>query len=268
MKMRLAVFAISLAGVTSAFGPAAWGWGQYGHEQVNDAAIDVLGTSNGLGKCLDDARYLVRRLAITPDMEWKTDLYLPTLAPADKAKRLDDNQYEHQLHFDEVDAWVTNPKPGELAALPAGEYQDVFAFYRARITQNAAYIGEVDPSKKVKDPANPTVNDVTDHGTAPWRALQLYRLGVEALKKKDVKAALLYLGTMGHYVGDMTQPFHATLNFDGEHYTSPAGGIHHEIDTERFPRRPRMRTTFTSRLTRPTPASSTRPASRSARSTA
>ena len=230
------MFAVSM--VASAFhAQKAQAWGQYGHQQVNDAAITVLGTSNGLGKCFDSNRYVIKRAAITPDVEWKADMLLKTLSPADKTKRMDDDKYEHPMHFDEVDAWVPNPRPGDIAKLPAGEYGDVFSFYQDRLQKNAAYVTEIDPSKKLKDPNHPTVNEVTDHGTAPWRALQLYRLGVEALKKKDVALAMLYLGTMGHYVGDMSQPFHTSLNYDGEHYATPAAGIHHEIDTGVLPQK-------------------------------
>ncbi len=215
----------------------AQAWGQYGHQQVNDAAVTVLGASNGLGKCFTANRYLLKRAAITPDVEWKADMSLKTLSPEDKAKRFDDDKYEHPMHFDEADAWVPNPRPGDIAKLPAGEYVDVFAFYQDRLQKNASYVTEIDPGKKLKDPKHASVNEVTDHGTAPWRALQLYRLGVEALKKKNVQLAMLYLGTMGHYVGDMSMPFHSSLNYDGGHYARPAAGIHHEIDTGTLPQK-------------------------------
>ncbi|MBI3544379.1 MAG: hypothetical protein HY075_13995 [Deltaproteobacteria bacterium] len=237
----------------------AHAWGQYGHEQGNDAAVTVLGESNGLGRCFGENRYLIRRMAVTPDIEWKNDMMAVTpemkakkeaenealvaagkkpkpiskmvLSKEDYSKRLDDDKYEHPMHFDEVDAWAPNPASGDIAKLPAGDYKTVFPFYKKKLKDNASYVTEIDPSKTLKDPSNPSVNEVTDHGTAPWRAQQMFRLGVDALKKKDVKAAFLYLGTMGHYVCDMSQPFHASLNYDGHHNDSPAAGIHHEIDT-------------------------------------
>ena len=254
------LFFVVLSALTLALAlPAheAYGWGQYGHEQINDAAVDLLGASSGLGKCFDQARYVVKRLAISPDMEWKTDVLLKNLSAADKAKREDDNRYEHPLHFDEVDAWVPNPKPGDIERLPAGEYKDVFSFYSEKLRENAKYVQTVDPAKKLKDPDHPTVNEVTDHGTAPWRAQQLYRLGVDALKKGDVKAAVLYLGAMGHYVADMSQPFHATLNYDGDYSPRPAAGIHHEIDTGVMPLVKKSQATFSVRSIRRMRACST-----------
>jgi hypothetical protein len=213
---------------------SAYGWGQYGHEQGNDAAITLLGTSDGLGECFNENRYLIRRMAVAPDIEWKVEMVL-SMPPEDKSKRYDDDAYEHPLHYGEVDAWIPNPKPGEVSKLPSGEYPNVFPFYKKKLRENADYVSQIDPSKKLKDPTNPSVNEVTDHGTAPWRAQQMWRLGKDALSKGDVKAAMLYLGTMGHYVCDMSQPFHGTLNFDGQHYDSPAMGVHHEIDTGVLP---------------------------------
>lgn len=235
---KLLTLSLSAALCQTLFGAVnAHAWGQYGHEQINDAAITLLENSGGLWGCLDSNRYVMRRMAIVPDVEWKSDMQLANLSEGDKSKRFDNNKYEHPLHFDEVDAWVPHPRDGEIAKLPNGEFKDSISFFREKLSDNAAYILEVDPLKKLKDPSHPTVNEVTDHGTAPWRALQLYRLGVEALRARDSKLAMLYLGTLGHYIGDMAQPFHTSLNFDGGYYPVPAAGIHHEIDTGVLPQK-------------------------------
>jgi hypothetical protein len=83
-----------------------------------------------------------------------------------------------------------------------------------------------------------------DLGTLWWRADQFYRLAV-AEKANFEKAALpekkeeqnekhpfnsaaynfyVNLGLMGHFIGDASQPFHATDDFDG--YNKGHGGIH------------------------------------------
>lgn len=84
-----------------------------------------------------------------------------------------------------------------------------------------------------------------EFGTLWWRADQFYRL-ISDLKSPLSTAAtpknykeeqdeklpynqsvynlLLYMGLMGHYVGDASQPFHSTADFDG--YTAGHGGIH------------------------------------------
>src|SRR4051794_17286317 len=111
MKNKILLVSALTMVASVAVGKKAHAWGQYGHQQVNDAAITVLGTGNGLGKCFNDNRYVVKRAAITPDVEWKADMQLKTLSDADKTKRYDDDKYEHPMHFDEADAWVPNPRP-------------------------------------------------------------------------------------------------------------------------------------------------------------
>lgn len=80
-----------------------------------------------------------------------------------------------------------------------------------------------------------------DHvGTAPWRISQLFYLYVAALKsakpadpakplsraelEEAVNRALLYAGVMAHYVGDLSQPLHTTVDYDG--WKKDQGGIH------------------------------------------
>ena len=214
----------------------ALAWGQYGHQQINTAAVALVSQTGDIGRCLADADYSMRRLAISPDMEWKMDVKVDL--PEDVLhQRMQDDQYEHSLHFFEADAFV--PLKGaasSVASLPSGEYASVYPAYHDLLVKYIAQVTTIDPSKGLKDPKNPSVNEVTAHGTAPWRALQLYRLSIDAMKKGDTQLALLYLGTMGHYVGDMSQPFHATLNFDGGYPVSAdQAGIHHEIDTGLLP---------------------------------
>jgi hypothetical protein len=209
----------------------AFGWGQYGHEQINNAAIDILAEDGGedakaAADCFKANKDVVTRLAITPDMDWKMIGNNKDLPADEKHKKAIADKHEHPLHFFEADAFANPPPASEITNLPSGEYKDVFPEYTALLTKNAAKVAEIDPSKAMKDPAHPKPAEVTGHGTAPWRAQQLYRLGVEALKKKDFASAVMYLGAMGHYVGDMSQPFHASLNFNGQHYTPPAAGIH------------------------------------------
>jgi hypothetical protein len=222
--------AVSLASTWLA-PPAAFGWGSYGHEQINNAAVDVLVENAGTrakeaADCMRANKDVLTRLAITPDMDWKLYGDNSHLAPDELAKKTDDDKHEHPLHFFEADAFSNPPPASRVTDLPSGEYKEVFAKYRELLAQYAAKAAEIDPDKALKDPAHPTPTEVTGHGTAPWRAQQLYRLGVAALKKRDFAAAIFYLGTMGHYVGDMSQPFHATLNFNGQHYATAAAGIH------------------------------------------
>lgn len=191
--------------------PDLGAWGNYGHQQINVAALKLL-PPGPLRDWLVRSTPAVQRLAITPDYDWK----MIGRAPADpelKKKKLAVDRQEHPLHYFECDAF----DPKCPADLPAGDYPDVFPKYREKLAARTHV-------------AEPTRFAVMKHGTAPWRALQLHRLAVAAMKKGDFHTALLALGTMGHYMGDLSQPFHTTLNFDGALSEDPAAGIHHTFE--------------------------------------
>ncbi|MCX5795177.1 MAG: hypothetical protein NTY77_06780 [Elusimicrobia bacterium] len=191
---------------------SAFGWGDYGHEQVNGAAVQLLlGRNRGLAQFLAPNSALLRRLSITPDADWKSSL-----------------QQEPPLHFFEVDAFVAAEQdPGAIMLLPTGDYLDVYPQYRQLLSANADYVSRMSPGKPM-DPAA--------HGTAPWRVLQLYDLAVSAMRRHDPAQALFFLGVMGHYVADLSQPLHTTVDFDAAHSAQPAAGIHSAFEAQMLER--------------------------------
>jgi len=75
---------------------------------------------------------------------------------------------------------------------------------------------------------------VTAQGTGPWRVRQLYAMAVKSLQSGDVNSAMQYMGTMSHYIGDMSQPLHDSENYDGG-MTSSNGkgtGVHYFFESE------------------------------------
>ncbi len=211
---------------------SAFGWGSYGHQQINAGAIELIKRTN-LGICMNQSRAMMVRLAITPDFEWKM-LGTPPTDPALLAKKKRNDKYEHPLHYFEADAFIAPEKVSQatVAALPSDPvYADVVDEYRQALMANLKTVQKIDPAKSLNDPSRAANWEVADHGTAPWRILQLYDLGVAELKKGNLERGFFYLGAMGHYVGDMSQPFHASLNFDGQYYDPTAGGIHHTFES-------------------------------------
>jgi hypothetical protein len=188
--------------------PGAFGWGEYGHEQVSGAAVQLLlRRHRALAQFLAPNSALLKRLSITPDADWK---------PA--------SQQEAPLHFFEVDAFIAAEKdPGTIMLLPAGDYLDVYPQYRQLLSANADYVSRMSPGKPMEPAA---------HGTAPWRVLQLYDSAVAAMRRRDRAQALFFLGVLGHYVADLAQPLHTTVDFDGAHSAVPAAGIHSVFETQ------------------------------------
>lgn len=73
-------------------------------------------------------------------------------------------------------------------------------------------------------------NTIETKGTAPFRIRQLYNLAVDAFRAQDMELGLQYAGTMSHYIGDMSQPLHATDNYDGK--DTGNDGIHKYFETD------------------------------------
>ena len=68
-----------------------------------------------------------------------------------------------------------------------------------------------------------------ENGTAPWRAAQIFVKLRDALAKKDCATALQMAGTLGHYIGDLSQPMHNTSDYDGQSIHKP--GVHKYFET-------------------------------------
>ncbi len=58
-------------------------------------------------------------------------------------------------------------------------------------------------------------------GSSWWRTEQFFNL---AIQQKNINDMLIYMGIMGHFVGDTAQPLHNTSNYDG--WQNNHGGLH------------------------------------------
>ncbi len=65
---------------------------------------------------------------------------------------------------------------------------------------------------------------VEEAGTLPWRIGEYYEMLVEAFRQRDRRGIAEVSGQLGHYIGDLYQPLHATADYDGQ--LSGARGVH------------------------------------------
>lgn len=70
----------------------------------------------------------------------------------------------------------------------------------------------------------------SEMGLVPFRVAQLYRLIVDSLKAGDVDAALTAAGLLAHYLGDCSQPLHASRFHDGR--PGERRGAHSRYETD------------------------------------
>lgn len=71
---------------------------------------------------------------------------------------------------------------------------------------------------------------VTENGTATWRVEQFYLQALKHLRASQYIEALQLAGAMSHYIGDLSQPLHVTVNYDGQ--LTNQKGIHKFFETD------------------------------------
>jgi hypothetical protein len=205
----------SLSGILGLFilftSSQAFSWGGRGHFTICEAAVFLV-KSPSLDYFVKTRPHMLGHLCNIPDTYWKN-------AGSDMRKVGDPTHY-------------FNPeKLGlKLEEVP-GDFKKIVEQYTGK------------PSKVNE---STTLYSVPEEvGSAWWRADQFYRLALEGAKKaksgtppknykeeQDMKLPfnegtyqmLVNMGLMGHFVGDMSQPFHNTSDHDG--YAAGHGGIH------------------------------------------
>ncbi len=204
-------FALTIFSILTFSTVSAFSWGGRGHSAICESAVFLL-KNQQLKEFLQNKPQIMSYLCNIPDTHWRS------LSP--EIRKLGDHG-----HF--VNAENLGMK-----------IKDIPTDYRAIVK---TYTGQ--PSK-VKD--NSTIYSVPEElGSNWWRADQFYRRAIadgaemkalEAPKNskdeqndelpynKHAYGMLVNLGLIGHFIGDASQPFHNTSDYDG--YAAGHGGIH------------------------------------------
>lgn len=193
------------------FSTLALAWGGRGHNTICETAVFLV-KEPGLKEYLQNKPQMMGHLCNMPDFYWKS---LGGEA----------NKLGNPTHF--IDVEVINLPVDKIPL----DYQKIVADYTGK------------PNAFKKDS---TIFSIpTEFGSIWWRADQFFRriTGLE----KDFKTAkppangkeeqnndlpynklaydmVINMGLMGHFVGDASQPFHTTADYDG--YEAGHGGIH------------------------------------------
>ncbi len=203
--LGLVLFAVSL------LDSKALAWGGRGHHTICSAATFLV-KEEGLKEFLRSRPHVMGHLCNIPDIYWKS-------------LGSDVSKLGNPAHF--IDVEITGLK-----------LKDVPTDYKQVVSQ---FTGKPNALNKDK-----TIFSVpTEFGSLWWRADQFMRraTGLETEWKaaalpanskeeqdenlafnKNTYSFILNLGLMGHFVGDASQPFHGTADYDG--YAVGHGGIH------------------------------------------
>lgn len=189
----------------------ALAWGGRGHDSICEAAVFLVKNKN-LKEFLINKPHMMGHLCNIPDIYWKS-------LPMELRRHGDSGHY--------IDP--------EIIGLSA---KDIPTDYKAIIEK---YTGQEN-----KEKSNSKILSVPlEFGSNWWRADQFYRRAIALGQElKNLKAPanskeeqdedfaynktfydmIISLGLMGHFVGDNSQPFHTTSDYDG--YAANHGGIH------------------------------------------
>lgn len=185
-------------------------WGGRGHHTICDAATYLVKDKN-LRQFMQQKPQIMGHLCNIPDTHWKN-------------LGSDVSKIGSPAHYVDV----------EILGIP---FKDIPHDYKQIVE---TYTGKTDPT------SGKTIRSIpTEFGSNWWRADQFFRRAVELGKtwksvappantKEEQSDDLPYnkiaydfyvnLGLMGHFVGDNSQPFHLTIDYDG--YKAGHGGIH------------------------------------------
>lgn len=108
------------------------------------------------------------------------------------------NKLEANTHFFEIDNWGK-----DIRKLPR-DFSEIIEKYERK--------------------------EILDYGTAPFRIVQISNLLVEAMKNHELLQTVQLASVLGHYMGDMGQPFHAVNDYDG--VEAGHKGIHSYYETK------------------------------------
>ncbi|OFZ31683.1 MAG: hypothetical protein A2622_03655 [Bdellovibrionales bacterium RIFCSPHIGHO2_01_FULL_40_29] len=211
MNLNLLKLSTALAVAATSTPKLAQAWGGRGHDSICEAAVFLVKNPN-LKEYLQNKPHIMGHLCNVPDVHWKS--------LSDDSRKFGD-----PTHF--IDAEILGLK---ITQIPT-DYQKIVDTYTG--SENKFQDG----SKIFSVPK--------ELGSVWWRADQFYRRAIEEGKKakssptptgskEEQNETLPYnqavyqmtvnMGLMGHFVGDASQPFHNTTDYDG--YAANHGGIH------------------------------------------
>lgn len=200
---------------------AAWAWGERGHDAVARVAARLLAADEdpavaAWGRLLSGREHMLAHLANVPDIVWRRpELKLDAVNPPS--------------HF--VDLEFILPE-GKLT--PSYAFPTTIEEHKKRIDANCQKKGA--PCAAGKD----TRQRLEKAGHAPFRIQALMASATEALsevkkldgeaKTKAMSQALLHLGVLAHFVGDLANPHHTTADYDG--WFTGQGGLHGYFESD------------------------------------
>lgn len=231
MRARM-LFGFSALVLSASLSTAAQAWGERGHDGVSRIAVRILASSEDpeaaeLGAFLQRKELMLGHLSNVPDIVWRS-----------MGKEID--ELSAPSHFVDMEFFLAPGLPPKAQDLPS----DVRSLLAA-MAKNC--------SRGKKLPCVPGDTDearLQKSGHAPFRVETLSQDLVSAFKEikslegkvpKDARdkddprteimnRALLHAGILSHFVGDLANPHHTSVDYDG--WDAEQGGLHSYFESE------------------------------------
>lgn len=195
---------------------AAFGWGSTGHTDINQVAAEKIPTAMPKFLRTKSAVQKIAYLGPEPD-RWRDES--PSALNYAQAP-------DHFIDLERIQG---------LGPLPLGRYD----FYKLLYAKRAATPAASHPDDYLPDRV----------GLQPYITMEVYKRlelafrSYREMKQKKQKTDVIegniifYMGWLGHYVGDGSQPLHTSIQYDGWVGANPDGyttqhGIHAEFETD------------------------------------
>lgn len=207
--------------VTVLVAERAYAWGERGHDLVARVAarlvVERAGKDRAALQFFLAKEHQLGHLANVPDIVWRN-----------MGKDVEDlNGPTHYMDLEYVDpagTWADLPKTPEATV--------------ARLEELCAKPPKGYVCPKDEDKGAPL--DLSTTGSAPFRVRQLFNMMKASFERTrgvigkemavPANEAILYGGTMAHFVGDLGQPLHATTDYDG--WSVNQGGLHGYFESD------------------------------------
>lgn len=240
----------------------AYAWGERGHNMTGYLAALTTeqfitpAQKQKLGLCFRGRTFQMGHLNNLPDISWK-DNRRATVVKYNNPTHFFDTEIVTGLPTSGYDEAFLNRvrsiekeysvlktqfegKPNPLPGIPPDKklikvYTDVGTapwraqeLYDMMVTALRCAKSKESDIQKYKDPKTkpPFRSPLASSDTPVYPS---YSCAPAARRDEDVYAALVFAGVMGHFVADMTQPFHATVDYDG--WATRQGGLHAYFET-------------------------------------
>jgi hypothetical protein len=212
---------------------AAFGWGSNGHTYINQVAAERIPAS--MPKFLRTKSAVERIAYLGPEPDrWRDGA--PSALNYSQAP-------DHFIDLERIDG---------LGNLPTGRYD----FYKMLYAKRAATTDHPDDYLPDRVGLQPYITmEVFERIELAFRS---YREMIQKKQNTEVIEGniIFYMGWLGHYVADASQPLHTTVNYDGWVGPNPDGyttqhGIHSLFETD-FVNRAATATSFAGLVNAPT----------------